>query len=52
MVCKQVSPCVGSAVFTPEALLASGDAEACAELLPGLADGTSVGTMDLGLPAA
>ncbi|MEU8706887.1 acyl-CoA dehydrogenase family protein [Streptomyces sp. NPDC048565] len=38
-------PCLGSAVLTAGALLASGDKEACGRLLPGLADGTSVGTL-------
>uniref|UniRef100_A0AAU3H4G7 Acyl-CoA/acyl-ACP dehydrogenase n=1 Tax=Streptomyces sp. NBC_01401 TaxID=2903854 RepID=A0AAU3H4G7_9ACTN len=38
-------PCLGSAVLTAGALLASGDKAACGRLLPGLADGTSVGTL-------
>ncbi|MER5280259.1 acyl-CoA dehydrogenase family protein [Streptomyces sp. NPDC002809] len=38
-------PCLGSAVLTTGALLASGDKEACGRLLPGLADGTSVGAL-------
>lgn len=38
-------PCLGSAVLTVGALLASGDKEACGRLLPGLAEGTSVGTL-------
>ncbi|MFJ2706199.1 acyl-CoA dehydrogenase family protein [Streptomyces sp. NPDC087428] len=38
-------PCLGSAVLTVGALLASGDEEACGRLLPGLADGTSVGAL-------
>ncbi|TXS49001.1 acyl-CoA dehydrogenase family protein [Streptomyces sp. OR43] len=38
-------PCLGSAVLTAGALLASGDKEACERLLPGLAEGTSVGTL-------
>ncbi|MEU9320056.1 acyl-CoA dehydrogenase family protein [Streptomyces sp. NPDC048295] len=38
-------PYLGSAVLTVGALLASGDKEACERLLPGLAEGTSVGTL-------
>lgn len=38
-------PCLGSAVLTVGALLASGDKEACGRLLPGLAEGSSVGTL-------
>ncbi|MEV0783882.1 acyl-CoA dehydrogenase family protein [Streptomyces sp. NPDC050423] len=38
-------PCLGSAVLTVGALLASGDEEACGRLLPGLAEGTSVGAL-------
>ncbi|MCX5138837.1 acyl-CoA dehydrogenase family protein [Streptomyces sp. NBC_00338] len=38
-------PCLGSAVLTVGALLASGDREACGRLLPGLAAGSSVGTL-------
>lgn len=38
-------PCLGSSVLTVGALLASGDKEACGRLLPGLAEGTSVGTL-------
>ncbi|MGW8885432.1 acyl-CoA dehydrogenase family protein [Streptomyces sp. NPDC055749] len=38
-------PFLGSAVLTVGALLASGDKDACGRLLPGLADGTSVGTL-------
>ncbi|MEU1491648.1 acyl-CoA dehydrogenase family protein [Streptomyces sp. NPDC005776] len=38
-------PCLGSSVLTVGALLASGDEEACGRLLPGLAEGTSVGTL-------
>ncbi|MFI9493972.1 acyl-CoA dehydrogenase family protein [Streptomyces halstedii] len=38
-------PYLGSAVLTAGALLASGDEEACGRLLPGLAGGTSVGTL-------
>ncbi|WP_406448179.1 acyl-CoA dehydrogenase family protein [Streptomyces sp. NBC_00876] len=38
-------PCLGSAVLTAGALLASGDKEACGRLLPGLAEGTSVGAL-------
>lgn len=38
-------PCLGSAVLTAGALLASGDEEACGRLLPGLAEGTSVGAL-------
>ncbi|MFJ6461584.1 acyl-CoA dehydrogenase family protein [Streptomyces sp. NPDC091387] len=38
-------PCLGSAVLTVGALLASGDEAACGRLLPGLAEGTSVGAL-------
>ncbi|MEV0748279.1 acyl-CoA dehydrogenase family protein [Streptomyces sp. NPDC050273] len=38
-------PCLGSAVLTVGALLASGDKEACGRLLPGLAEGASVGAL-------
>ncbi|MFJ4745626.1 acyl-CoA dehydrogenase family protein [Streptomyces sp. NPDC088775] len=38
-------PCLGSAVLTVGALLASGDREACGRLLPGLAEGASVGAL-------
>ncbi|MEV6162237.1 acyl-CoA dehydrogenase family protein [Streptomyces sp. NPDC052052] len=38
-------PFLGSAVLTAGALLASGDKEACGRLLPGLAEGSSVGTL-------
>ena len=38
-------PFLGSAVLATHALLASGDAAACAELLPGLAEGASVGAL-------
>ncbi|MEU1469121.1 acyl-CoA dehydrogenase family protein [Streptomyces sp. NPDC005761] len=38
-------PCLGSSVLTVGALLATGDREACGRLLPGLAAGTSVGTL-------
>ncbi|MFJ6435570.1 acyl-CoA dehydrogenase family protein [Streptomyces sp. NPDC091416] len=38
-------PCLGSAVLTTGALLASGDKEACGRLLPGLAEGTTVGAL-------
>ncbi|MFM9370418.1 acyl-CoA dehydrogenase family protein [Streptomyces sp. Da 82-17] len=38
-------PYLGSAVLAVQALLASGDKAACAELLPGLAEGTSVGAL-------
>ncbi|MFE9856220.1 acyl-CoA dehydrogenase family protein [Streptomyces sp. NPDC005780] len=38
-------PCLGSAVLTAGALLASADKEACGRLLPGLAEGASVGTL-------
>lgn len=38
-------PYLGSAVLTATALLASGDWEACARLLPGLADGSAVGAL-------
>ncbi|MFB7407181.1 acyl-CoA dehydrogenase family protein [Streptomyces sp. NPDC056202] len=38
-------PYLGSAVLVVQALLASGDAEACARLLPGLASGAAVGAL-------
>ncbi|WP_328697578.1 acyl-CoA dehydrogenase family protein [Streptomyces sp. NBC_00342] len=38
-------PFLGSAVLTVGALLASGDREACGRLLPGLAEGASMGTL-------
>ncbi|GHB70769.1 acyl-CoA dehydrogenase [Streptomyces viridiviolaceus] len=38
-------PCLGSAVLTVQALLASGDRAACARLLPQLAEGSAVGTL-------
>ncbi|MER5184472.1 acyl-CoA dehydrogenase family protein [Streptomyces sp. NPDC002896] len=38
-------PYLGSAVLAAQALLASGDAAACAELLPRLAEGRSVGAV-------
>ncbi|MFI8951018.1 acyl-CoA dehydrogenase family protein [Streptomyces sp. NPDC053750] len=38
-------PFLGSAVLAAQALLASGDAAACAVLLPQLAEGTAVGTL-------
>ncbi|MFI6874813.1 acyl-CoA dehydrogenase family protein [Streptomyces sp. NPDC050400] len=38
-------PCLGSVVLTVGAVLASGDDDACRRLLPGLAEGTSVGTL-------
>ncbi|MCX4790885.1 acyl-CoA/acyl-ACP dehydrogenase [Streptomyces sp. NBC_01221] len=38
-------PCLGSAVLTVQALLASGDGAACARLLPRLAEGRTVGTL-------
>ncbi|MER6996357.1 acyl-CoA dehydrogenase family protein [Streptomyces sp. NPDC000410] len=38
-------PYIGSAVLATQALLASGDERACAELLPGLADGAAVGAL-------
>nr|WSW70481.1 acyl-CoA/acyl-ACP dehydrogenase [Streptomyces sp. NBC_00995] len=38
-------PFLGSSVLTAGALVASGDKEACGRLLPGLAEGTSVGTL-------
>ncbi|MFE3763233.1 acyl-CoA dehydrogenase family protein [Streptomyces sp. NPDC059104] len=38
-------PYLGSAVLTVQALLASGDREACARHLPGLADGSAVGAL-------
>ncbi|UNT00480.1 acyl-CoA/acyl-ACP dehydrogenase [Streptomyces tubbatahanensis] len=39
------APCLGSAVVAVRALLASGDAAACARLLPGIADGTTVASL-------
>ncbi|MET7643760.1 acyl-CoA dehydrogenase family protein [Streptomyces sp. NPDC005426] len=38
-------PSLGSSVLTVGALLASGDKEACGRLLPGLAEGASVGAL-------
>jgi alkylation response protein AidB-like acyl-CoA dehydrogenase len=38
-------PYLGSAVLVVQALLASGDARACAQLLPGLVEGRTVGTL-------
>ncbi|KOV60612.1 acyl-CoA dehydrogenase [Streptomyces sp. MMG1121] len=38
-------PCLGSVVLTVQALLASGDAPVCAELLPGLASGATTGAL-------
>ncbi|MEV5548284.1 acyl-CoA dehydrogenase family protein [Streptomyces sp. NPDC052309] len=38
-------PCLGSAVLAVQALLASGDRAACAELLPRLAEGSAVGAL-------
>ncbi|MGO4461469.1 acyl-CoA dehydrogenase family protein [Streptomyces sp. M-16] len=38
-------PYLGSAVLAVQALLASGDREACARYLPGLADGSAVGAL-------
>ena len=38
-------PYLGSAVLVVQALLASGDTAACAELLPGLASGAAVGAL-------
>ncbi|MFD8980326.1 hypothetical protein [Streptomyces sp. NPDC059564] len=38
-------PYLGSAMLTAAALLAAGDREACARLLPGLADGSLVGAL-------
>ncbi|MFD0021780.1 acyl-CoA dehydrogenase family protein [Streptomyces sp. NPDC058382] len=38
-------PCLGSAVLTVGALLSCGDEAACGRLLPGLADGSSVGAL-------
>ncbi|MFE6804640.1 acyl-CoA dehydrogenase family protein [Streptomyces sp. NPDC057681] len=38
-------PYLASAVLATQALLASGNAQACAELLPELADGTAVGAL-------
>ncbi|MGW1024430.1 acyl-CoA dehydrogenase family protein [Streptomyces sp. NPDC002577] len=38
-------PCLGSAVLTVQALLASGDTAACTELLPPLAEGRAVGAL-------
>jgi alkylation response protein AidB-like acyl-CoA dehydrogenase len=39
------TPMLGSAVLATQALLASGDDEACAALLPGLADGSVVASL-------
>ncbi|WP_137812291.1 acyl-CoA dehydrogenase family protein [Gandjariella thermophila] len=39
------SPLLGSAVLAAQALLASGDAEACKRLLPGIADGSRIATV-------
>ncbi|GAA3228844.1 acyl-CoA dehydrogenase family protein [Actinocorallia longicatena] len=39
------SPFLASAVLAPQALLASTDASACADLLPGIADGSTVATV-------
>ncbi|MER7728454.1 acyl-CoA dehydrogenase family protein [Streptomyces sp. NPDC096323] len=43
--CLSPLPCLGSSVLTVGALLVSGDKEACGRLLPGLAEGGSVGTL-------
>lgn len=44
---RTLTPCplLGSVVLAGHALLASGDAEACRRLLPGLADGSTVATL-------
>ena len=39
------SPMLGSAVLAAQALLLSGDETACADLLPGIADGTTVASL-------
>jgi len=39
------APYLSSAVLVVHALLASGDADRCAELLPGIADGTRIGAL-------
>ena len=39
------TPMLGSAVLAAQALLATGNAEACARLLPGIAAGTSIATV-------
>ncbi|RLV71897.1 acyl-CoA dehydrogenase family protein [Streptomyces rapamycinicus] len=39
------SPYLSSAVLAPAVLLESGDEAACAELLPGIADGSTLGTL-------
>ncbi|MFF2009852.1 acyl-CoA dehydrogenase family protein [Streptomyces sp. NPDC058195] len=43
--CLSPVPYLGSAVLTAGALLATGDRAACGRLLPGLAEGTSVGAL-------
>jgi alkylation response protein AidB-like acyl-CoA dehydrogenase len=39
------TPLLGSAVLAAQALLASGDTEACGRLLPGIADGTTIAAL-------
>ncbi len=39
------TPMLGSAVLAAQAILASGDVDACERLLPGIADGTSIGAL-------
>ncbi|MBK1785931.1 acyl-CoA dehydrogenase family protein [Prauserella cavernicola] len=39
------SPLLGSAVLSAQALLAAGDADACARLLPGIADGSRIAAL-------
>ncbi len=39
------TPLLGSAVLATQALLASGDERACADLLPGLADGSAIAAL-------
>ncbi|MFF9542501.1 acyl-CoA dehydrogenase family protein [Streptomyces albidoflavus] len=45
-------PLLGSAVVAAQALLLSGDARACARLLPGIAEGTSVAAVAWAAPDA
>jgi alkylation response protein AidB-like acyl-CoA dehydrogenase len=44
---RSLTPCpmLGSAVLAAQALLACGDAEACARLLPAIADGSAIATL-------
>jgi alkylation response protein AidB-like acyl-CoA dehydrogenase len=45
------TPMLGSAVLATQALLASGDERACADLLPGLADGSEIAALAWTTPA-